>query len=343
MRYSYHVLYYLRGMMLDPSCPPVSILGDLRGGVRAVFAAPATPEFEPVDMHVAIADEWLDRRLRGVTNGNTFEAGVRLRADRFRQQRSESFIGGTYLLITATGEESCNPNIQPEKFEGFSVLLEAFRPGAISTKHKNEIIRILGSVVVSLSSVSGIKEVGHALVGDSDDGKPIYCLQFVLSAKASVSKNATRSELDAAKAFAVRAWSKRDLSRVFDLLNQSLDLDQSDLLRFLSAWTGLEVFVNKVFDNYDNKELCSVDETGRRKLPIVEKFRGIATTLDPHGAEGDVSLFQAAKKQRDLFLHTGDVNERSLPIGSLRQLIGKYLRLHLNSAVIIDSADEAGA
>lgn len=57
------------------------------------------------------------------------------------------------------------------------------------------------------------------------------------------------------------------------------------------------------------------------------KFSLIASELGDPDAEKDEHLFDSVKAIRDTLLHGKDI--RSLPVAETRQLLRKYLRLHL--------------
>jgi hypothetical protein len=148
----------------------------------------------------------------------------------------------------------------------------------------------------------------------------------------------------------VAAWygrldSHRDLQRVSTLFLASLEAAADRLRSFLAAWNALEIIVAKVFPEYEELtfaqagvggETASLQRYIRRiqdvmkdKYGLADKFALIAANLAPTAADDDLAQFVAAKKQRDILFHGGDVPESSLAVGQVQGLFRKYLRLHL--------------
>ena len=118
--------------------------------------------------------------------------------------------------------------------------------------------------------------------------------------------------------------------------------------RFLFGWSGLEIFVNSVFVNYEDKIYAALGEGPQLKLRaasvarirnvmkdkyrLVDKFILVALGVDARDGDKDAAAFLAAKKSRDALLHGEQVDETDLPTKSVRDLLVKYLQLHLGGS-----------
>ena len=117
------------------------------------------------------------------------------------------------------------------------------------------------------------------------------------------------------------------------------------LRSFLAAWTALEIFVNKVFGDYEDRlfgeltegpypearreHLARMREVMKDKYRLADKFAIIICQLCPNDADQDLAAFRKAKELRDDLSHGTEVTEPALPVAIVQGLIRKYLRLHL--------------
>ena len=68
------------------------------------------------------------------------------------------------------------------------------------------------------------------------------------------------------------------------------------------------------------------------KYRLSDKFEMISRCLAPATADDDLRDFEKAKKLRDKMTHGDDVQESTLPVSIVQELIRKYLNLHLADA-----------
>ena len=132
-----------------------------------------------------------------------------------------------------------------------------------------------------------------------------------------------------------------DLSRVFKIFTASLESAEDPLRSFQAGWAALEIFVNKVFAQYEREfftELESDDlpeahsiylariRTGMKdKYRLTDRFSLIASRLAPEYADEDVNRFAAAKKIRDDLAHGQNEDEATLPVDTVQELLKRYL------------------
>lgn len=139
---------------------------------------------------------------------------------------------------------------------------------------------------------------------------------------------------------------KKELTRITDLLARSLDTAAEDDFRsFIFGWTALEIFINKVFNQYERdfvdvvtaqpsihgapRYFERVTEVMKHKYRLVDKFGVIAAILVGKTSDADIDELRRIKKVRDNLLHGQDVPVTSLLNTQLRELVSKYLLAHL--------------
>jgi hypothetical protein len=130
------------------------------------------------------------------------------------------------------------------------------------------------------------------------------------------------------------------------LVARSLDTAaEDDFKSFIFGWTALEIFINKVFSQYERTFVDAltseasvrgatqyferVTQVMKDKYRLVDKFSVIATILTGENSDADIDKLKHIKKVRDALLHGQDIPGASLPNNELRELVSKYLRAHL--------------
>ena len=132
------------------------------------------------------------------------------------------------------------------------------------------------------------------------------------------------------------------------MFTQSLEFTQDELRSFISAWTALEIFTNKVFSSYEekfigniaddhgthgvNQFLTRIKDVMKDKYRLSDKFALIASFLSDE-IEKDMELFKSMKNLRDDISHGKEFNEEALPVENARKLVAKYLKSHMLSSV----------
>jgi ribosomal 50S subunit-associated protein YjgA (DUF615 family) len=119
-----------------------------------------------------------------------------------------------------------------------------------------------------------------------------------------------------------------------------------DFRSFLFGWTALEIFINKVFSQYEKVLIDAVasevtvhgasryferiTQVMKDKYRLVDKFGVVSGVLAGETSDGAVVHFKRIKKVRDDLLHGQDAAVTSLINTELRELVSRYLRAHLS-------------
>jgi hypothetical protein len=176
-------------------------------------------------------------------------------------------------------------------------------------------------------------------------GRLLYNMGIKASGSVTSSIHLEEHAAERAGVIAQALQDSDELQDCVRLLSQSSEGHRDQLMAFLSAWTALELFVQRVFKSTYEPDLHCLFQTAapasagrfvermrevmKDKYNIRDKFVAVASALDDAGAESDLTRFEQIKKRRDDLAHTmkGDLTE--LPVDATRDLLRKYLRLHL--------------
>lgn len=144
----------------------------------------------------------------------------------------------------------------------------------------------------------------------------------------------------------MKLMSERNLNKVYKLLIQAVSRDNDRLRRFMFSWFALEILINKVFSEYEEKfienltgadpakhtkryfdRICGVMKD---KYRLADKFVVVASRIGDDSIETDLVLFDKIKDIRDKLFHGNRVDDETLPISETVKLLKKYLRRHIN-------------
>lgn len=263
-------------------------------------------------------------------------------ADEVAKRRQREYNDGPYLLVLRSGSVAFRDEGRARDFPNLSVGFNVVDWTAVTGRGTAS---ALIGVALSLPGLVSLKEIVNSSVAYRPDGMPFFAYTFEAgTARVTINQPVERDELDAVPGLTLALMKQPELERVQRLLLRAV-LNDSDRLRgFLTAWTALEIFVNKVFPTYRQtvyerlvdaqppaladyvKRLECVME-GRHNLR--DKFSVIAVSLDAREAAPDIAEFARIKKIRDKFAHGEDVSEDLLPVEETSSLLRKYMRLHL--------------
>ncbi|RWP02516.1 MAG: hypothetical protein EOQ98_04725 [Mesorhizobium sp.] len=135
----------------------------------------------------------------------------------------------------------------------------------------------------------------------------------------------TVSDAQEAHEFASALCNNPNLESIARLLHESSRQSGNGLLKFMAAWTALEVLVNKLAHTYEPSE-----EQPKTEPAMIYRFRNIANALSPLSASQDVESFMAVRTARNTFMHSMKTEISSLPSDRARDLVRRYLRLHIH-------------
>lgn len=206
---------------------------------------------------------------------------------------------------------------------------------------------IITSLYIASNKDFEIKKITSGLHLTDTDGKVYYSYSFSMSGKGFISTTVDDKLTEKTSEYAQKI-SKSNLSKkIIRLMTQALDENDDLLKSFLFAWSALEIFIQKVFKDYnqrffdlilrDNppaltkKYFERLNHVMRDKYRINDKFIVVASLFCEKSAEQDLDEFNKIKKIRDLFFHGEEISEEELPVEETLELLKKYMQSYYDN------------
>jgi len=345
MKYIYTTVYWIKGVTVDSDQTERKVVADANHGLRALLTSQLDTHCLEVDRSIAVANLLLNSMFGGGTNTGSLDERLTSEITKIREARVRDYGAGVYLVIEVQGEVDDFTAPHQQEYDDFVTCLDGVAKGSIRSAVADQITAIITAIVISVDNVLGIKKVTDAVVFFRDDGKPVYSYTITASGTGYVSKQLLPEAIKPIQAVFDKLFSNQGLDRVSRLLVSSLQSSDDPLRSFLSAWTALEIFVNKTFNHYETmffQQLAAGNHPGVRgqylerirsvmkdKYRLADKFMMISYQLCPDDADEDMQRFMNTKEQRDKLAHGQNVSEAVLPVDSAQKLVHKYFLLHL--------------
>jgi hypothetical protein len=232
-----------------------------------------------------------------------------------------------------------------QDFDDCSLCLDAISDSGL----ERDALNVTSIAVSGLAIVLGFERLPNfrrldrsfILLEDNSD-KPIFVIKLTGSANMYTTGPLEMTAAEQSVKFIGRLDAPQFAS-IARLLSEALDEASNNLRAFISAWTALEIFVAKVFTDYERAHLDKLRSTGsltigkfvariedvmRDKYRLTDKFTAIASAIGGDKSEDDVREFKDLKRTRDDFFH-GDREVDELPTHKVIALLVKYLRFHI--------------
>lgn len=252
MRYTYNSIYHIRG--LSPSSPSIyeEVFADMRQMTKGILISAPSVLCDRLDTSRALATMLLTGIAGGEQESGTIDERLATRVQALRDERARRYGNGVFLFFEANGETaSFTPSAQRD-CGSFLLAIEGL-PTNIRSEHEPLARKILAAIGLAFESVAGFDKLSDGTIFFTDDEKPLYGFNFQAHLSGLVSRQPTADALALSRELAARIVQDQNLERIARLLNDSLDPNQEQLRRFLSAWMGLEIFVNKNFTVYEKR------------------------------------------------------------------------------------------
>ena len=342
MQFVHTLVYEIHGI-IGPKEGDLVIL-DANVAAWACLTRDPNPYCHDADQSTAIST----MLFRGLFGGGP-EGSFRERLDHetalIREDREKTQANHTYLVLRRKGKVAdWEPRVEREQ-DGYVIRLNG-----ISTKEIREGTKVaFSSLFLALSFIREhpliIRKHSDGLIFYRDDGKKVFAKALTMG-KVSATISSPYQESNQEKVNnTFRTFSRLDdLSRVLRLLITSIEEVNNQLEAFLAGWAGLEIFISKVFSQYEGAFFGDLNKAERSeahsqfvvrirdvmkdKYRLTDRFALIASKLAPDQADEDVEQFKAVKKVRDDLYHGQDIDDQELPISMLHTLLIKYLQHH---------------
>lgn len=349
MKYEHIAVYWIKGLIQRQAESGREIVLDTKDGFQAVLTSSPDVHCFEGDRSLAVSVLLLDR-WHGLGELGSLEEQLVDKTKEIQASRKQKFLPGLYLVCLVEGNiDKFEPSHVTET-DNFVICSDGVSKESIESINlasKSHILDMLSALTLSTDSVLSFAKASESLVFFRDDGKPVY---FHLPSGSAITYACSLITSETVKS--VEDWyqkliANQDLNRVKQLLVSSLQTEDDKLRSFLSAWTALEIFINKTFGLYEKqffKELNDGDHPNVRnqyfqriqtvmkdKYRSTDKFSLITSLLSPESADEDIKFFKSAKTERDKLSHGRDLVDAALPVKEVQKLVRKYLQLHLTA------------
>lgn len=286
------------------------------------------------------------KKFVGQAREGNSEEEVKRELAEFQEKRKKEVENGVFVVFEAIGEvESFSPIVGREFFD-YMVSIGAPEGAApkkqIKEKYQDKINALLASLVLSLDQVCGIKKLKDDVLFINDQGKYVYSFDILGGGKVTITSPLKEDIIDYVRNNAESLGKHKPLDSPTRLLAKSLDEESDELLSFLSAWSGLEILLGKIFKQIVSQIIGRGQPTispnflkrlsGKKYNNLEDMFSLVSFELSPSSADDDFEKFDRIKNIRDKMVHEGkDVAISSLPTKETQKLLRKYLKLYLNA------------
>jgi len=342
MRYRYVLVAEIRGLMPPAGTEMVIDVPRVSGTITYTANRDSIPEV--VDTRAAISS----LMMRGLAGKFVEDPGAarRRKVLEIRHARRAANSPNMLVILDINSVTEDFELIHTREEDEFIVSFGESPAKSIRGSHERYVQSLFTALSLSAPTDLAAKRLVDCILFYRDDGKPIFCYEMEGYGTAYTVAPMTQKVAEEAHTFAAQLSKGPDYADVNRLLAKSMDLANDELLSFLSAWAALEIFVSKSFKEYE-KLLFKYSGAGRLaahpdvlqristvmsdKFRLTDKFAMLAGTLDEAGVETDLKTFGDVKGLRDRLFHGKEISTKTLPCESTRNLVRKYLRLHLEA------------
>jgi len=346
MKYKCISIFQIKGITLHKE-ENIELLNDSATSIRAILTKQPNSYCFENDHCIAVCMQCSADLLRQPESSN-FEKKVDERIKKIQQEREKESQDDSFLIIEKTGMlDNFNPEIHKQYINYDVIYLEDSKKDYIH----NLTIHFINSVLLALALEAKepliIKENSGSIIFYKEENRPIYPFSILLLPLKVFGTTVIEGDtIKQVNNYYKALTSGQLLDIIVKLTILSLEFDEDILHSFLAAWTALEIFINTVYKDYEtflseelNKNNHSQFEKTYLRLKekykedrsvLLKRFIKISVQLNPANTEDDIDKFHKAKDLRnDLFHHNREVDEKDLPVESVKKLVKKYLKLHL--------------
>lgn len=276
---------------------------------------------------------------------------IKVKLQKIQESRRQKKKSGAYVVIIIKGNEELYIDKKLHKeIDQFHICFDAIEKDSLRNQHKEKVHSIVSSLSMCTDPAYHAERISSGIHFVDDNGKPLYSFtvqggraRVILAKPVDIERE---NEIDEVINLSI---GNQQLKTPFRLFTQSLEIANDELRSFISAWSALEIFTNKVFSIYEkqfiinitddhnshgvNQFLARIKNVMKDKYRLSDKFSLIASFLS-NEIEEDIKLFKSLKDIRDIISHGKEFDEESLPVEDARKLAAKYLKCHLLSTKI---------
>ncbi len=347
MDYYYTTIYRFEGISDNNLVEDKIVYKDDVNGITVLLTNDINRHCFKLDIGLACASLLL-RGMFGDEKLQEMPIAIDTEVKKIQEERVSKKKTGAFAVIIIKGNEELTINQKLHKeTDQFRICFDAIDKDLIKKQHKEKIHSIVSSLSMTTSPEYHAEIVSSGTYFIDENDKPLYSFtmqggnaRLILSKPIDLEK-----ENEIAKIIGI-SNNNEQFKTPFRLYTQSLETTEDKLRSFISAWSALEIFTNKVFSIYEEKFIDNIaDDHGshgvnqflkrikdvmKDKYRLTDKFSLVASFLS-NEVESDIELFKGMKKLRDDIYHGKEFNEEDLPVEDARKLAAKYLKSHMLS------------
>lgn len=347
MDYYYTIIYRFEGISDSNLVEDKIVYQDDTNGITVLLTNDINRHCFKIDTGLACAS----LLLRGMFGGEKLQElpiAIDTEVTKIQEERVSKKKTGAYAVIIIKGNEKLTINQKLHReTDQFRICFDAIDKDSIKNQHKEKIHSIVSSLSMTTSPEYHAEREYSGIYFIDENDKPLYSFtmqggraRIILSKPIDLEK-----ENEITKIIGL-SNNNQQFKTPFRLFTQSLETTQDKLRSFISAWSALEIFTNKVFSIYEekfianiandhgshgvNQFLIRIKDVMKDKYRLTDKFSLVASFLS-NEIESDIESFKNMKKLRDDISHGKEFNEENLPVEDARKLAAKYLKSHMLS------------
>ena len=267
--------------------------------------------------------------------------------ERFKNERKKKVGKGECLIITIQGD--CEASLEGVKRgkDGYAFGFDLIDKNKIKERYKDSIASIVTSASLINKEDYRYAKLTEGLYFIDEKEIPHYSITFSLTSNAFVSSDTPNDIKEGAgKDSFKRIFKDKEMEKVRRLYFRACDSDVEPLIAFILSWTALEMFIGKVFPNYEEELFCHLlrDLSGssikkyfdklrniikkENRLRLLDKFTVIAYCLYPDTADDDIKEFSKLNGIRNDLLHENKTKDNSFPVKEVIKVFSRYFPAH---------------
>lgn len=254
-------------------------------------------------------------------------------------------VADSFVLVVEQCVEISPAFVEEYRIPGaeFTAYIDGFSGTEARQMGRASAERLTTAFLLAANSNTALQRLSESVYAIDDTDRPVYSLSFNSRVSLGVVHQTTPDVVDAYRDSLSHCHRLTGLEAVCELFTAAIAGSGDRLHRFVFAWTGLEIFIKKVFRDYeaawrlrvaeraasaDVAHLDRLRERAANKYTLVEQFSMLAAAIGGAEAPADVEAFSTIKKRRDRFVHRPSAGAE-LPVEETLDLLRKYLRLHI--------------
>jgi len=258
-----------------------------------------------------------------------------------RERIVKAEVGACYLtILTESDDDEPVPETNRQIGPYLIAVLNATAPTASQKLHRSMVHAAISSLAVSTRNMDRAEKIFEATYRSHEEHGIVHYCAFSGYADARVISQLPNDFDHQFREISERLAENQDLASVFRLLAASYTQHTDKLASFLSAWSALEIFVNKAFPSQETKFFDAIEsshkdfiarmrEVMKDKYRLADKFALLSSTISSDTAVDDIKTFKDLKKTRDELLHGADVDTNRLPLEPTQTLLRRYLLAYI--------------